>query len=928
MLVTVRGEIARRRAMLQHAPDLAALGERLSRLAAPLLDGPVYVPEQKALLSRDGGRCSNDGSRLTFDPSSPDRHRCPACGKGHEGSRHHRAWIWRYHIWLSERAIHLALLDVLGVIEGGRGGARAKEILAAYADRYRSYPNADNVLGPTRLFFSTYLESIWLTQIVIAASLLEWPEGDPLYDKLQSMVQESSMLIGSFDEAWSNRQVWNNTALVAAGRWIGDESMVKRAVESEHGIEALLSRAVSDSGWWHEGENYHFFALRGFLLAAELLRPAGVDLYGGLPDGRRLARMYVAPLSTVLPDLSVPARGDSPFAVTLLQPRFAELWEIGWARTGDPLLESILVALYRSDADSMDDHGFAEIAEVEENRSGQRLTRRELGWKALLCMREAAPEAERQAWQSGSVFVEPGGPCVLRDGSDRYVSLECGGTGGGHGHPDRLHLTLFWGAPWLLDFGTGSYVSESLHWYRSTLAHNAPGVVGVGQGQVRGTAAWCAAFDAQDGWGWCRGIADGILGPDTRVVRSVIAGPEYVLDVVDVDAPDSCQVDLPLHLLGRLKASPIGSVEAVGESEAEFRSGHESGYSAVSGVGRFATAPDRVCCVAGDRRVDVLLAPRLGESCFIMQAPGPPTLALADTARHEFLVRRASGSGRWVQLHTLRGEVGDLFASVRADDKVIRIERQDGTTECVTLEDGAVRITRVGKVLALLEGTRPAPDPVRSVVRTRVRVRCELLESLPTPHDYFEVVSPETVVRLGRAHYRRSESEYPGSDNLEANVAVAAHGSRLLVGIDVRKPDLVFRSSDEPDPLLDNEAPDIHSDGVQCYVDRNGWHGFVAVPHADSDEVHVRPVVGTMARGGGMVGSWSRTEQGYVMLLSFETGGELRKGDTVPLNVVVNEMRPMRSRRAGQLALGGGGGWVYLRGDRESPDSAVLAEVW
>ena len=76
------------------------------------------------------------------------------------------------------------------------------------------------------------------------------------------------------------------------------------------------------------------------------------------------------------------------------------------------------------------------------------------------------------------------------------------------------------------------------------------------------------------------------------------------------------------------------------------------------------------------------------------------------------------------------------------------------------------------------------------------------------------------------------------------------------------------------------------------------------------------------------MGSWRRTEQGYVMLLSFETGGELRKGDTVPLNVVVNEMRPMRSRRAGQLALGGGGGWVYLRGDRESPDSAVLTEVW
>ncbi|MFV2091109.1 MAG: hypothetical protein ACC642_10645 [Pseudomonadales bacterium] len=31
------------------------------------------------------------------------------------------------------------------------------------------------------------------------------------------------------------------------------------------------------------------------------------------------------------------------------------------------------------------------------------------GWKALLCMREGAPQTERQAWQHGSVFVEPGG---------------------------------------------------------------------------------------------------------------------------------------------------------------------------------------------------------------------------------------------------------------------------------------------------------------------------------------------------------------------------------------------------------------------------------------------------------------------------------------------------------------------------------------
>ena len=39
------------------------------------------------------------------------------------------------------------------------------------------YPNRDNVLGPSRLFFSTYLESIWINNYLAAAALLR--EGGP-----------------------------------------------------------------------------------------------------------------------------------------------------------------------------------------------------------------------------------------------------------------------------------------------------------------------------------------------------------------------------------------------------------------------------------------------------------------------------------------------------------------------------------------------------------------------------------------------------------------------------------------------------------------------------------------------------------------------------------------------------------------------------
>jgi hypothetical protein len=39
----------------------------------------------------------------------------------------------------------------------------------------------------------------------------------------------------------------------------------------------------------------------------------------------------------------------------------------------------------------------------------------------------------------------------------------------------------------------------------------------------------------------------------------------------------------------------------------------------------------------------------------------------------------------------------------------------------------------------------------------------------------------------------------------------------------------------------------------------------------------------------------------------------------VALDVIVNDMSPTRTRRRGQLVLSGGGGWVYLQGDRQSP---------
>jgi hypothetical protein len=910
-------ELERRRLALGQHPVLGQLARRLKAQLEPLLARALFIPEEKALLSRDGGACAADGARLSFRPLEPWQHRCPRCGTTYEGARHHRWWVTRYQIWLSERAIHCALLASLT----GDATLRrhAAGILTAYAARYPEYPNQDNVLGPTRLFFSTYLESIWLVQIVIAAGLLEadpaaGEEARTVRQALEPVVAESAELIASFDEAFSNRQVWNNAALAAAGLWLNDKDHVTLALDGPHGLRAQLDGASDDGMWW-EGENYHFFALHGFLLAAEVLAPAGIDLYAG---SERLGLMYEAPLRTLLPDRTLPARGDAPYGVSILQPRFADLWEIGRARTHRAALDGILGELYAAPAPDAPDPGFDEIAEQEQNRPAQRLSRELLGWKSLLWMDPSPTPAAAETHEAAINVWDDLGLAVLKPNPSRYASVECGPTLSGHGHPDVLHLSVHQGAPWLADFGTGSYVAPSLKWYRSTLAHNAPGIAGEGQ---RAGLAWCEALDRAGDWSWCRAFAHGVLGPGSVAVRSVIAGPDYVADIVEVNVPPDITIDLPLHPLGAMALDPSSMARADWPVAADV--GHEHGYDMAQHVRLLAElgAPIVVRGPPPDTAWQLVLAARPDETVWVATAPGPPDLAFSDTTPLDFLVRHATGPGTWAQVYAF---VSAGVSAARFEGDTLAIDRAGGT-DTVQLSPRGARIKTPGGEVQLA-GLRPTPrfsgegdqggpsGPLIPMVR---------LDEVPAPGDWSGF--PEGAqVQLGEPQYRRSELPY-GVVPFTARVAAFTAADTVGFAIQVTKPDLVVRGSDAPELNLDNELSDIHSDGVQCYVGVDGWWGFVALPDI-AGGVRVRAVAGTGGAGERVSGSWRKTPDGYAMVLAVRLDQALEEGDQVPVNVVINEMQPGRERRAGQLALSGGG-WVYLRGDRESPLEASVAVV-
>ena len=224
--------------------QLGALYGSLAAELEPLLGVEPYIPGAKALLSKAGGRCEKDGTTLEFDPALTHDHRCPTCGTSYRGELHHRAWVMPYQLWLSERAVHSALFYALRGDQ--RHGALARAILAGYAERYLSYPNVDNVLGPSRPFFSTYLESIWLLQICIATDLLQ-AAGDTTVQGavLDRVVEPSRRLVAEFDEGMSNRQVWNNAALIAAAALVGDTAAVDARVHArESSLTAHLTHAL------------------------------------------------------------------------------------------------------------------------------------------------------------------------------------------------------------------------------------------------------------------------------------------------------------------------------------------------------------------------------------------------------------------------------------------------------------------------------------------------------------------------------------------------------------------------------------------------------------------------------------------------------------------------------------------------------------
>ena len=884
------------------APLADSLAADLDRL---LPDETIFVPPDKARMSRKGGRCERDGTFLEFDPGSPRRHRCPACGTVFDDEAHYRWWVMGYQLWLAERAVHASVLARL------TGSARyrrmAEAILLGLVDRYLTYPNEDNVLGPARVFFSTYLESIWTLQLAVAVWFLEDGGSTPLGGAVRGEILDpSSRLIREFNEGLSNRQVWNSAALAAAGLLLDRRELVDGALTGPGGLEQCLRAALLPDGTWYEGENYHLFAHRGLWYLVMLAEGAGhtvrEELLGRFDAG------FVAPLLTALPDYTFPARRDSQYRASLRQWRIAESLELGLARSpGSPELAGGLSKLY-TDAPAGDSARWRSTAEAERNVPGAPLRRSDLGWKSLLFARPVIPEAT--VTPPRSALLEGQGFGVMRRDNGRvYVALDYGHPGGSHGHPDRLNFWLINGDDRVFeDVGTGSYVERTLHWYRSTLAHNAPLIDGRSQEAVAGVLR---AWDEQGSHAWID--AESFVAGNVLVRRSVVTAPGYVIDRLEWVADRDVMLDLPMHVDAEVDGADWKPATPGGGS------GLEDGFEFLSNAERF-TAPAGTARVSGNVVAGAVLVDAPHELWRAL-APGPP----GQPERRFLMVRCRGAKGRitsawsWTGTVDLQKAPDDGFEVSVPGGRALHADA--GETWHVQPEGEPV-LTLDGRRKTRAEPPAPAVEP-----RNRRVERVPLVRQAAIAIGDLTATDAGLRFELGEAHYRRTESTWEAAGSPRATVSLAATEGELLVEVSVTTRDPHFAAPITDNPL-DNEHPDVNSDGVQIHLACPGsgeeprHAAWLMVPETDTTSVRV-----SSREAGAHIplrASWQRTDEGWQLLARIDRSAMGPVDAQFALDVIVNEMPGWRERRRGQLVMSADRpGWAYLRGDRQDRDQLI-----
>ena len=416
------------------------------------LTADILVPE-------DGGGwsheyvCPNHGVSLVYDPDEPHAHLCPAGGEIWTGEPYDSAWGCYRHNSLAQACKTLGLAGLLETdpVLGEAYAIRARDILLDYAAKYPAYPIHDRWGGvlPTgaKAFAQTLSEAVWLLSLVAGY--------DSIYDsgvltQTEKYLIEDDLLCASvntilrYDAFKSNWQAWHNAALSSVGFLLEDPWLIDKGISGIHGFNYHMNQGVLDDGLWFEGAlSYHYYTLQAYRQLSEAAFRSGVDLYAN----DRYRMMYEAPVDTMFPNQEFPRINDVSSSHDSVRSR-AAYYEVANTRWNGDKDNWLLDRIYTSGT----------------SRSS---------WEALLY---GSAIDDTISYELPSVNLQASGLGILRAGEDpdkRYLLMDYGPHGSGHGHFDKLGIILYASRELLPDMGTVKYsLPQYEGWYKKTLSHN------------------------------------------------------------------------------------------------------------------------------------------------------------------------------------------------------------------------------------------------------------------------------------------------------------------------------------------------------------------------------------------------------------------------------------------------------------------------
>lgn len=426
-----------------HTPWGTAILDRFRNTVQERLKHPMEIP----LLEGGHGHdyyCPVHNTQFVFDWQSPRAHYCNLCNKKWEGVDKYD-WAWVNFVHAENLKYLMANMYLFIATDQKEYAYNIKKLLLDLADKYPGYKEHDRERRSNpgyngKLFGQSLDESVWAIDAARAYLVASSEMTNTERKKIEAGFLRpcADLLMRSHDKG--NWQVWHNGGIIALGVALKNDSIIDVALNKPVlGYYAMMEKNVYNDGWWNEGSVvYHFYPLRGILLSAEALRCRNINLYD-----RKLINMFSSPVNMLYPDLTFPSQNDGWYGTTLASQ--CGLYEIMALRCKEPAFIHLLEVCY----------------------SKMKRTSPE----ALINGMSLRSDVEPLRLKS---FLFPDlGVGMLRSGK-QTVAVKYGPSGGIHGHPDKLSISIHDGNKEILpDLGTTAYgVPDCKLWYQKTYSHN------------------------------------------------------------------------------------------------------------------------------------------------------------------------------------------------------------------------------------------------------------------------------------------------------------------------------------------------------------------------------------------------------------------------------------------------------------------------